>query len=343
MNILVTGGAGNVGKGVVTYLLQQGHQVRVIDRKIEGQIAGAEYADCDITAYAAVREQVRGMQGIIHLAAYPYPGAAPGPELFRVNATGTYNVFEAAAAEGIRKVTCASSINAFGYNYGVKDFPIQYFPIDEDHQPYTTDPYSFSKGITEEIAAYYWRRDEIASTCLRMPWVYQITPEWAEMGNTYRQQFEQAIEQFFRLPAGQQAEKVARYQAEMASYRASRAAEQPFDPNAPQDEDMEDPSHMLFFGYTDFWSMISVEDTAYAFEQSLLADFTGSHPLFITERENNLGIESEVLLRLMFPQVTARRRPIPGSSNILSYDRARDLIGFEPRYLLRERMQAFTS
>ena len=113
MNILVTGGAGNVGKGVVSYLLARGHQVRVIDRKLDAvnldaaanqPQTGVEYAVCDTTDYNAVREQVRGMQGIIHLAAYPYPAAAPGPEIFRVNANSTYNIFEAAAAEGIQRV-----------------------------------------------------------------------------------------------------------------------------------------------------------------------------------------------------------------------------------------------
>lgn len=340
MNILVTGGAGNVGKGVVAYLLEQGHSVRVIDRKIEQPLEGVEYIPCDITNYEAVREQARDMQGIVHLAAYAFPGAAPGPELFRVNATGTYHVFEAAAAEGIRRVTCASSINAFGFNFGVKEFPIQYFPIDEDHPTYTTDPYSFSKCITEEIAAYYWRRDEIASTCLRMPWVYSDAMfEWDEMSQIYIQQFEQAVRDFMRLPAGAQAEKAAEYKAQVAAYRASRGAEQPHDGKSAHDDDMGDPLQMLFYGYTDFWAAISVHDTAAAFEQSLLAQYTGSHPLFITERENNLGIESEYLLRLMFPEVTARRRPIPGNSNILSYDRARDLIGFEPRYILRERIR----
>ena len=339
MNILVTGGAGNVGKGVVAHLVQQGHQVRVIDRKIEEKQAGVEYTACDITDYSVVREQVRDMQGIIHLAAYPYPGAAPGPELFRVNATGTYNVFEAAAAEGIRRVTCASSINALGYNYGVKEFPIEYFPMDEDHPTFTTDPYSFSKGITEEIAAYYWRRDGISSTCLRMPWVYTMTPEWIEMGKTYTQQFEAAMSGFLAQPFEQQAQRVAAFKGELNSHRAQRLSEKPFDPASEQEDENQDPTQMIFFGYTDFWALVSVEDTAQAFEKSLLAEFEGSHPLYICESENSAGMESEALLRLLFPEVTTRRRPIVGNSNILSYDRARNLIGFEPQYLLRKRMQ----
>ncbi len=51
------------------------------------------------------------MQGIIHLAAYAHPALAAGPDIFRVNTAGTYCVYEAAAREGIRRVTVASSIN----------------------------------------------------------------------------------------------------------------------------------------------------------------------------------------------------------------------------------------
>ena len=345
MNILVTGGAGNVGKGVVAYLVERGHQVRVIDRKLEtggnqGQ-AGVEYAACDTTDYNAVREQVRGMQGIIHLAAYPYPGAAPGPEIFRVNANSTYNIFEAAAAEGIQRVTCASSINAFGYNYGIKDFPIQYFPIDEAHPTFTTDPYSFSKGITEAIADYYWRRDGISSTCLRMPWVYSITPEWIEMSKNFGGVFETAWRDFLALPAEEQAARVALYKTELAGYRAKRAFEVPYDPQSQAgEEEQMDPSQAVFWGYTDFWAAISVEDTAQAFEKSLLAEYEGSHALFITERENSAGVDAETLLRIFYPEVGARRQPIHGVSNLVSYDQARSLIGFEPQFILRERLFA---
>ncbi len=52
----------------------------------------------------------------------------------------------------------ASSINALGFNFGIKSFPIQYFPLDEAHPSFTTDAYSFSKQIIEEVAAYYWRQ-----------------------------------------------------------------------------------------------------------------------------------------------------------------------------------------
>jgi nucleoside-diphosphate-sugar epimerase len=41
----------------------------------------------------------------------------------------------------------------------------------------TTDPYSFSKQIMEEIGAYFWRREGLSSVFLRLPGVYEVTEE----------------------------------------------------------------------------------------------------------------------------------------------------------------------
>lgn len=339
MNILVTGGCGGVGNGVVRRLVQNGHSVRVIDLKIGGeQIPGADYHTCDVTNYPALREHARGMQGIIHLAAFAYPAAAPGPEIFRVNCGATYNVFEAAAAEGIQKITCASSINALGFNFGVRPFPIQYFPIDEEHPIYTTDPYSFSKETTESIARYYWRRDGISSTCLRMPFVYTWDEQFAAMSAGFISHYHRAMQEFLNLPLAEQAHKREAMLAHLNQQRAERAWEKPYE----QEEDgMElntfDPSFLTSLGYTDFWSIVSVEDTAQAFEKSLLAEYQGSHPLLISEAENSTGQESEALLRAFFPEVTERRKAIPGKTTLVSFERASALIGYTPEFSIQNR------
>jgi nucleoside-diphosphate-sugar epimerase len=257
-----------------------------------------------------------------------------GTEIFRINTQGTYNVFEAAAAEGLCRVTCASSINALGYNFGVKSFPIEYFPVDEDHPVFTSDPYSFSKETVEAIAAYYWRRDGISSTSLRMPFVFAFDERFAwakEMVKAYQR----VVGDLLAFPEDQQQEWLGRIFARLAEQRQGRIFEKPFDPEMFQGFD---PVFLAGFGYTDFWSIIAVEDAAQAFEKSLLAEFEGSHPLFVSQRENTVGLESEALLRLFYPEVTRRRRPIPGAGTLLSYDRAAQLIGFEPQFVVRERL-----
>jgi len=103
-----------VGRTAVTRLVDRGHTVRVIGRRSGITIEGAEYVVCDTTDYPSLREQVRGMDGIVHLAAIAWPGGAPAQDIFDINCRGTYNVYQAAAEEGISRISCASSINALG-------------------------------------------------------------------------------------------------------------------------------------------------------------------------------------------------------------------------------------
>src|SRR5690242_7334654 len=105
MKILVTGGVGRVGGPVVARLARHGHQVTVLDRKATDE--NPDVRCVDITDFAALCEQAQGHEAIIHLAALPSPSMAPPPETFRINSTGTFNVFEAAAVTGIRRVVCA--------------------------------------------------------------------------------------------------------------------------------------------------------------------------------------------------------------------------------------------
>ena len=338
MKILVTGGIGNVGRTVVTLLVQHGHQVKVVDRLAPVEIAGAEYAQCDINDFKALRDQVRGQEGIIHLAAIPYPGGATGEEIFRINCAGTYNVFEAAALEGIKKVACASSINAFGFNFGVKPFPIRYLPVDEAHPGVTTDPYSFSKKIVEEIADYYWRRDGISSISLRMPWVYEMNSEMEWMLKKAYPYVQKGYTDLLALPPAERKETARQMVKELDEKRALRLNEKPW-VVGEQGEEMEFKEEWFkLWGYTDFWAVISANDAAQAFEQGLLVDYEGSHPLYVCETQNMLGIPAETLAQLFFPEATTRTRPLVGDEPLLSADRARKLLGFKPEFSVRQWM-----
>ncbi len=341
MKILLTGGTGNVGRMTVVRLVENGHQVRVIGRRpldaLEARfLEGAEYVQCDVNDYDALREQVRGMEGIIHLAAIAYPGGGPAQEVFRINCSGTFNVYQAAAEEGIKKISCASSINALGFNYGLVPFPIQYFPIDEEHPTWTTDSYSFSKQITEAIGDYFWRREGISSVNLRLPGVYEVREDrpnrWVEFSTFFRQ----ALEELLAQPEEERRARISRAIARFDATRPDRAG---FFPNVDmrarwqamrQDRDL----GLLFggFGRSNFWASIDARDAAQALEKGLLADYEGSHPIFVNDSENGAGIDSETLLRLFFPEVTARKRPIKGRETLVSIDKARALIGFEPEH-----------
>lgn len=327
MRVLVTGGTGAVGRCAVTRLVESGHHVRVIGRRPDLEIEGGDYYSCDINDYAALRRQAEGMEGIVHLAAIPHPSRGSSEEIFRVNCAGTFNVYQAAAEEGIRRVVGASSINAFGYNFGVKPFSLRYFPIDEEHPTMTTDPYSFSKQIMEETAEYFWRREGLSGVCLRLPFVYELDSERRPRYAQFRKRRAARYGELFSCDGEAQREQVARVFALIEEMREERAFEAPH-----QRERRGHPDRPLLFGVTNFWTSIDARDSAQAIEKGLLAEYEGSHPLFVNDSHNSTGIESEMLLRAFFPEVTQRKEPIAGTDALVSIGRARALLGFEPEF-----------
>ena len=177
-------------------------------------------------------------------------------------------MYQAAAESGIKRVVTASSINAFGFNFGIKDFVVQYLPIDEEHPTFTTDPYSFSKQVTEDIAAYYWRREGISGVCLRLPAVIDTTSGWA----AWRVGVRQETEALFRLL--HQKEKTAGVKhlqdvfALLQKTREQRLNESPSFRSLPRTADA-----LIMIGYTNFWTGLDTRDTAQALEKGVLADY----------------------------------------------------------------------
>src|SRR4051812_2320752 len=106
MKILVTGSAGYVGRPVCRELLRRGHQVRALDRVPTPGLGDAMVAD--VADQAPVREAVRGVDIVVHLAAHPVE--AEVSVLVGPNVVGLYNVMNAAREERVARVVLASSV-----------------------------------------------------------------------------------------------------------------------------------------------------------------------------------------------------------------------------------------
>ena len=326
MKILITGGMGEIGRPTVNWLLSHGHEVRVLDLHVPEPIPNVECHAGDITNFAALPPLMDGIEGIVHLAAYRHPSLAPNPEMFRVNCLGTMNVFKAAVDAGVRRIVCASSINALGYNFGRK-FPegqLRYFPIDENHPTYTTDPYSFSKQVIEDIGAYFWRREGMTSMFLRFPAVYNLNiPGPSVLKDFVTGCYMHTVS----LSATTEPARTKRVRALIAEFEQRAAAGQWETEFAPSF-----PDAAVMFGRSNFWTSLDVRDAAQAIEKSLLADVKGCHPLYITDANNFVNLPTRDLVALFFPEVTEWKRDVQRTESLVSIERARDLIGFEPQY-----------
>ncbi len=326
MHILVTGGMGEIGRPTVQWLLDRGHDVRVFDLAVDRPIAGAECLEGDVTDFASLGPAMAGIDGVVHLAAIRHPGLAPEHRIFQINVGGTFNVFRAAADAGIKRVVCASSINALGYNFGIR-FPegqLRYFPIDEAHPTYTTDVYSFSKGTIEQVGAYFWRREGISSVFLRFPAVYDTHVEGPSILMAFVAECYEQTAEVMAMPEPQRTQRVQAVVGDFMRRAAAREWEEGFDWSFPD--------AVLMFGRSNFWTSLDVRDAAQAAEKALKSIIEGSHAMYITDTHNFVNIPSRALAAVWFPEVTEWHAPVEGTESLVSIDAARDLIGFEPAF-----------
>jgi nucleoside-diphosphate-sugar epimerase len=102
MKVLITGGAGYVGSLLVPELMQRGHEVRVLDNLMYGQLSllhcvidgKFRFTRGDVRDKDAVRKAVEGVDHIVHLAAIVGAPACRRDErlAWEVNVQGTISV-----------------------------------------------------------------------------------------------------------------------------------------------------------------------------------------------------------------------------------------------------------
>jgi UDP-glucose 4-epimerase len=152
---LVTGGAGTIGSTIVDQLVQaDAARIIVLDNLVRGREANlaeglktgrVELIEGDIRDAELVNRLAKGADGLFHLAAIRITQCAEEPRLANdVLVNGTFNVVEAAAAQGVRKVVASSSASVYGL--------AEQFPTREDHHPYANDTiYGAAKVYNEGL------------------------------------------------------------------------------------------------------------------------------------------------------------------------------------------------
>ena len=115
--ILVTGGAGLLGKELITQLLQAGKEVRAIYNKTmlaQFQDDNLQQFQCDILDVIGLEEAMKDVDQVYHCAATVTFNPKRKQEMFKINIEGTANVVNAALDAGVKKMVYVSSVAALG-------------------------------------------------------------------------------------------------------------------------------------------------------------------------------------------------------------------------------------
>jgi nucleoside-diphosphate-sugar epimerase len=168
MRALVTGGAGFIGSHLASRLVEDGHQVRVLDNfstgsranlaKLDGSL---ELVEGDIQSYERAHTAVQGCEVVFHQAALPsVPRSIQDPlTSHSVNVTGTLNVLLASRDSGVRRVVFASSSSIYGANRAL--------PKQEGQATTPIAPYAVSKLAAEGFCQSFWEVYGLETVALR--------------------------------------------------------------------------------------------------------------------------------------------------------------------------------
>lgn len=163
MNILVTGGTGVVGTHVIKELVARGHRVTNIGRTPRRAFLASMgendhwHLAVDLNDAGQVYQALAmsKAEAVLHMGAWSNAAMVPSSRTFAENTVGTYNLFQACADMGIKRVVWGSSAQVYGF---ARHAPA-YVPVDENHPFRPLNPYALSKIAGEEAAEYFNAND----------------------------------------------------------------------------------------------------------------------------------------------------------------------------------------
>jgi len=165
MFVGVIGGAGCLGSAIAQVFPQAGVKVRILDIQPREPSSAVEYRQVDILDLAALREALRGVDAVIHLAALHGPDiVGRRRDAWRINVHGTDMAVRAALDVGAQRFVLASSTRMYGA--GTPDGPAR---VQREDSPISADDvYGLTKLLGERIVLDTACRTGLEGVCLRM-------------------------------------------------------------------------------------------------------------------------------------------------------------------------------
>ncbi len=173
MKYIVTGGAGFIGSNLVDLLVNEGHEVHVVDNFSSGKKENcnekAKYFEIDISNHSNfedLKNILLGSDGVFHLAALPrVQESIDNPIQFEKNNTlSTINILKACADSNVKRLVYSASSSAYGNSIKL--------PSREDDPIDPISPYAMQKYYGEVACRMFANVYGIETVSLRYFNVY---------------------------------------------------------------------------------------------------------------------------------------------------------------------------
>lgn len=167
MKTLVTGGAGFIASHIVDALLNDGHDVAIVDDMSNGRhdninplarVYDADVSDADALNDVFARERPEMVSHHAALTSVRHSMAGPALDA-RVNVIGSINVVQSSVEHGVSKLIFASSAAVYSEP--------RYIPMDEEHPIDPQSGYGLSKHTAERYIELYAGAHGMAYTVFR--------------------------------------------------------------------------------------------------------------------------------------------------------------------------------
>lgn len=167
--ILITGAAGRLGTELRRGLAPLARKLRLTDKvEIKDLQPNEEVVICDLHDADAIMKVAEGVDAIIHFGGQPLE--VSWEKILQSNIQGSYNIYEAARKNGVKRVIYASSVHAIGYHELET-----HIDTEAPHRPDSL--YGLSKCFVEDLGRLYWDKFGIETVALR---IFSSFPEPAD-------------------------------------------------------------------------------------------------------------------------------------------------------------------
>ncbi len=171
MKCLVTGGAGFIGSHLTELLMENGHDVIVVDNLTSGRLenlkpvegnSGLRFVQADVRDRSTLEPLFEGVDWCFHLAGLAdiVPSIEMPDQYFSTNVTGTLNVLQCAKDSGVKRLVYAASSSS----YGIPDA----YPTSEEVPIRPQYPYALTKYMGEELVLHWAKVYGLPTVSLRL-------------------------------------------------------------------------------------------------------------------------------------------------------------------------------